>query len=72
MSKAGPAYLRKVLYMPAVVATRCDPHIKALNERLLAKGKTTTAAIEAAMRKLAHLCFGVIHSGKPYDPQFAM
>jgi transposase len=72
MSKAGPAYLRKVLYMPAVGARRWNPHIKALNERLLAKGKSTMAAIGAAMRKLAHLCFGVINSGKPYDPQFAM
>jgi hypothetical protein len=29
------------------------------------------AAIGAAMRKLAHLCFGVLHTGKPYDPKFA-
>jgi transposase len=72
MSKAGPAYLRKVLYMPAVVARRWNPHIKALNDRLLAKGKSKMAAIGAAMRKLAHLCFGVIHTGKPYDPKFAM
>jgi transposase len=72
MSKAGPAHLRKVLYMPAVVARRCNPHIKALNDRLLAKGKSKMAAIGAAMRKLAHLCFGVIHSGKPYDPNYAM
>lgn len=72
MSKAGPAHLRKVLYMPAVVARRWNPHIKALNERLLAKGKSKMAAIGAAMRKLAHLCFGVVHSGKPYDPNYAM
>ena len=72
MSKAGPAHLRKVLYMPAVVARSCNPHIKALNERLLAKGKSKMAAIGAAMRKLAHLCFGVVHTGKPYDPKFAM
>jgi transposase len=72
MSKAGPAHLRKVLYMPAVVARRCNPHIKALNERLLAKGKSKMAAIGAAMRKLAHLCFGVVHTDKPYDPKFAM
>jgi len=72
MSKAGPAHLRKVLYMPAVVARRCNPHIKALNERLIAKGKSKMAAIGAAMRKLAHLCFGVVHSGKPYDPKLAM
>jgi len=72
MSKAGPAYLRKVLYMPAIGARRWNPHIKALNDRLLAKGKSKMAAIGAAMRKLAHLCFGVINSGKPYDPKFAM
>lgn len=72
MSKAGPAYLRKVFYMPAVVATRWNPHIKALNDRLLAKGKSKMAVIGAAMRKLAHLCFGVVHTGKPYDPKFAM
>lgn len=72
MSKAGPAYIRKVLYMPAVVARRCNPHIKALNERLLAKGKSKMAAIGAAMRKLAHLCYGVVRSGKPYNPKFAM
>jgi transposase len=72
MSKAGPAYLRKVLYMPAVVARRWNPHIKALNDRLLAKGKTKMAVTGAAMRKLAHLCFGVVHSGKPYDAKFAM
>lgn len=72
MSKAGPAYLRKVLYMPAVVARRWNPHIKALNDRLLAKGKTKMAITGAAMRKLAHLCFGVVHSGKPYDAKFAM
>lgn len=72
MSKAGPAHLRKLLYMPAVVAGRYNPHIKALKERLLAKGKSKMAAVGAAMRKLAHLCFGVVHSGKPYDPKFSM
>jgi transposase len=72
MSKAGPAYLRKVLYMPAIGARRWNPHIRALNDRLLAKGKSTMAVIGAAMRKLAHLCFGVVNSGKPYDPKFAM
>lgn len=72
MSKAGPAHLRKVLYMPAVTARRWNPHIKALNDRLLAKGKSKMSIIGAAMRKLAHLCFGVINSGKPYDPKFAM
>lgn len=71
MSKAGPAHLRKLLYMPAVVAARYNPHIKALKERLLAKGKSKMSVIGAAMRKLAHLCFGVVSSGKPYNPNLA-
>ena len=71
MSKAGPAHLRKLLYMPAVVATRHNPHIKAHYERLLDKGKSKMTALGAAMRKLAHLCFGVVNSGTPYAANFA-
>jgi transposase len=68
MSKAGPGHLRKLLYMPAVVATRRNPHVKALYERLLERGKSKMAALGAAMRKLAHLCFGVVKTGNPYNP----
>ena len=71
MSKAGPAHLRKLLYMPAIVAVKHNPHIRALYERLIVRGKPKMAAIGAAMRKLAHLCFGVVHSGKPYSPTFS-
>jgi transposase len=70
LSKSGPAHLRQLLYLPAVVATRCNPHIQALYLRLIERGKSKMAAIGAAMRKLAHLCFGVIHSGTPYSPTF--
>jgi transposase len=72
MSKAGPAHLRKLLYMPALVARQWNPHIKAFSERLLAKGKAKMAVIGACLRKLAHLCFGVVHTGRPYDPNYAM
>jgi transposase len=72
MSKAGPAHLRKLLYMPAVVAIRRNAHIKALYERLRERGKSKMAAIGAAMRKLAHLCFGVVKTGRPYDKNFAL
>lgn len=72
LSKAGPKHLRKLLYMPAVTARRWNPHIKAMSDRLLAKGKTLMAVIGACMRKLAHLCFGVVYSGKPYERNFGM
>jgi transposase len=72
MSKAGPAHLRKLLYMPAVVAVRWNPHIKAHYERMLERGKSKMAALGAAMRKLAHICFGVVNSKKPYDPNLTV
>jgi len=71
LSKAGPAHLRKLLYLPAVVARKHNPHLKAFGDRLLAKGKTKMAVIGACMRKLAHLCFGVVHTGRPYNPNYA-
>jgi transposase len=71
LSKAGPSHLRKLLYMPAVVARQWNPHIKSFSDRLIAKGKSKMAVIGACMRKLAHLCFGVVHTGRPYDPNYA-
>ena len=71
LSKAGPARIRAVLYMAAVVATRCNPHVKAVYDRLLARGKSKMSALGAAMRKLVHLCFGVIKTQRPYQPNYA-
>ena len=67
ISKAGPARFRALLYMPAVVAKKHNRHVRELYDRLLARGKPKMLAITAAMRKLVHLCFGVVHSNQPYD-----
>jgi transposase len=71
LSKAGPARVRAVLYMAAIVATQYNPHVRALYERLLARGKSKMSALGAAMRKLVHLCFGVIKTQMPYQPNYA-
>lgn len=71
LSKAGPARIRAVLYMAAVVATRYNPHVKAVYERLLARGKPKMSALGAAMRKLVHLCFGVLKTQQPYQHDYA-
>lgn len=71
LSKAGPARIRAVLYMAAVVATRCNPHVKAVYDRLLARGKSKMSALGAAMRKLVHLCFGVLKTRQPYQRNYA-
>ena len=72
LSKAGPARIRAVLYMAAIVGTQHNPHIKALYRRLQAKGKTKMSALGAAMRKLVHLCFGVLKTRMPYNPEYAI
>src|ERR1017187_2966852 len=71
LSKAGPARMRAVLYMAAVVAKRCNPHVKAVYDRLLARGKSKMSALGAAMRKLVHLCFGVIKTQQPYQHNYS-
>ena len=71
LSKAGPAKVRATLFMAAVVASRYNPDVKALYERLLAKGKSKMSALGAAMRKLVQLCFGVWKNRMPYKAGFA-
>jgi len=72
LSKAGPARIRAVLYMAAIVGTQHNPHIKALYQRLQARGKSKMSALGAAMRKLVHLCFGVLKTRQPYQANYAI
>ncbi|OZI27249.1 IS110 family transposase [Bordetella genomosp. 7] len=72
LSKTGPARVRATLYMAAVVAVRHNPHIQALYARLLAAGNSKMAALGAAMRKLVHLCFGVLKNRTPYRSDYAL
>lgn len=52
MTGGGRSYVRKVLYMATLVATRRNSVIKAYYKRLLAQGKPKKLAFVAAMRKL--------------------
>jgi transposase len=72
LSKIGEPLFRKILYMPALVAWRHNPVINAFCKRLKASGKNGKAIVCAAMRKLVHLAFGVLKSGKPFDPKLAL
>jgi len=72
ISKTGNARIRKALYMPAIVALKHNPLIRALGERLEERGLAPLAIVTAAMRKLLHLVFGVVKSGKEFDPNHAL
>ena len=71
IAKNGDALLRKALYMPALCALRFNPLIRTFSERLKANGKNGKAVACAAMRKLIHIAFGVLKSGKAFDPNYA-
>lgn len=67
LSKIGPGRVRKALYFPAIAALRFNPTIRAVQQRLAAAGKPPMVIIGAAMRKLIHLAYGVLKSGKEYQ-----
>lgn len=72
LSRTGHAAVRHALYMPAMVALRYNPAVRAFGERLRSGGLAPKAVIGAAMHKLTHLIYGVIRSGLPFNPDLAM
>lgn len=69
LSKAGNPKVRAKLYMAAIVASQHNPDVRALYERLIQRGKCKMSALGAAMRKLVHICFGVLKHQQEYRPQ---
>ena len=71
LSKKGNSVIRRALYMPALVARRYNPVIKEFADRLKKAGKPNMVIIGAVMRKLLHIIYGVLKSGKPFDPAWS-
>ena len=67
ISKTGNAHLRRALFLPAMVASRWEPNVKAFYEKLLAKGKTKMQALVAVMRKLLHAIHGMLEHDQDFD-----
>lgn len=72
LCKLGNARLRKALYFPAMNGLRYNPVLMAMSERLALAGKSKMMILGAAMRRLVHLAFGVLKSGKPFDPDIPL
>ncbi len=67
ISRAGNRYLRRALYMPALVAVRHDPHLRAFYQTLLARHKAKLQALMAVARKMLHAIFGMFRWRSAYD-----
>lgn len=57
---------RRLIYLAALAAKRCDPDIKAFAERLVANGKKPKVVIVAVMRKLIEAANLVLKRGHPW------
>jgi transposase len=68
MVMGGRASVRAALYMPTLTAIRRNPAIRALYERLVARGKPAKVAITAAMRKLLTVLNAILRDQTPWQP----
>jgi transposase len=67
--RGGRAGLRQALYMPALVATRFNPDLKAKYQALLQAGKPPKLAITVIMRKLLLLANALLRDRRPWAPK---
>ena len=65
----GRARPRRMLYLAAIAAKRCDPGFKAFAERLIQAAKPPKVAIVAVMRKLIEAANLVLQRQQPWTAQ---
>jgi transposase len=66
ISKTGNAHIRRLLFMPALVAVQRSSHVRAFFDKLVARGKTPLQAYVAVMRKLLHAIHGMFASNSEF------
>ena len=69
LSRKGRATLRAILFMPAHAAIMHCPHFKAIYHRHRSKGMVHRQAIVVVMHKMVRMIWGILNSGKPFDPR---
>lgn len=67
----GRAIVRQALYMPALVASRFNPDLKAKYQQLKAAGKPPKVAITAIMRKIIVLANALLKNNRKWTPKSA-
>ncbi len=65
----GRAIVRQALYMPALVASRFNPDLKAKYDVLTKAGKPPKVAITAIMRKLIVLANALLRNNRKWTPK---
>jgi transposase len=71
LGRAGNAYLRHALYMPALVAKRWNPCLQTFAARLKANGKSTPAILGAISHKMLRILIGMLRSSSDFNPNYS-
>jgi hypothetical protein len=69
---SGNSRLRQALYMATLSATKWNPPVKALYDRLRDAGKPHKVARCAAARKLLHQAWAIGTKGTVFRPDYAV
>ena len=69
--RGGRAHLRQAIYMPALVAVRFNPSLKAKYDALRAVGKAPKLALTAIMRKLVILANALLRDNRAWSAKTA-
>ena len=68
----GNRALRTALFFPVLVVKRMGTGVGPFVEQVGKRNKSKMTAVTAGMRKLAHIIYGVLSSGQPYNPELVM
>jgi transposase len=71
LSCKGNEHLRLALYMPALVAKRFNPLLRAFAARLAANGKSHGAILGALSHKMLRILVGLLRSQTDFDPNWS-
>src|SRR5207244_3548211 len=69
--RGGRVNVRQALYMPALVAIRFNPDLKAKYQQLKAAGKSSKVAITAIMRKIILLANALLRDRRNWSQNLA-
>lgn len=67
IGREGNRFLRKILYMPAIVARRFNARLKAFADSLESRGKSKMSALIAVEHKLLRHAFAILKNKSTYD-----
>ena len=71
ISKRGPPYLRRAVWLAAFPASTYNPVLSAFYQKKRSEGKAHGTALGAVSRKLLYTIFALLKSGQAYNPDLA-